>query len=143
MQLRKHKGHAETRARSLRYRRPFFYAVVWSALFYLFFLATLVCFVSYLTRPHMFACVMTVSCLGVTLVFYLISLISRRHARCPLCRGTSLLDTGANTHPRCMRLPLLNASHSAIVGIIFTQQYRCIFCGSKFDLLKSSIHDKD
>ncbi len=86
---------------------------------------------------------MTISCLVVALFFYVISLVARRHARCPLCRGTSLLDTGAITHQRCLRLPLLNASHSAIVGIIFTQQYRCIFCGAKFDLLKSSIHDKD
>ena len=61
---------------------------------------------------------------------------SRRSARCPLCKGTPYLNTGALTHRNATRLFPLNHGTSALLSSLITQRFRCMYCGTRFDLLK-------
>jgi len=68
----------------------------------------------------------------------IISYSRRRAARCPLCIGTPLMNTGALTHKRSTKLAPLNEGYTALLSIAFTQKFRCMYCGTRYDLLKST-----
>jgi len=73
-------------------------------------------------------------------VFYLfsglVSFLNRRKVICPLCKGTPLLSTRAHVHAKAFRIFPLDHGTTATLALIFTQTFRCMFCGSRFDLLK-------
>jgi len=67
---------------------------------------------------------------------WVLCFLKRRSARCPLCKGTPFLDTGALTHRKASRLFPLNHGTSAVLSTLFTQRFRCMYCGTRYDLLK-------
>ncbi|MDB4508295.1 hypothetical protein N9051_01795 [Akkermansiaceae bacterium] len=73
---------------------------------------------------------------GLTLILWFISLFKRRKARCPLCKGTSFLNTGAHVHEKATKLPLLNHGQSNMISTIFGQRFRSMYCGMPYDFLK-------
>lgn len=75
-----------------------------------------------------------------TIVTWLIASFKRRSALCPLCRGTPLINSGALAHSKAVRFPPLNHGVSAIISIIATQRFCCMYCGSSFDMLKTPSH---
>lgn len=78
--------------------------------------------------------------IGVTLslLTLIISFFKRRAARCPLCRGTPLLNSGALAHKKSFCMPPFNHGYTAVLSIVFTQKMSCMYCGTKYDLLKAS-----
>ena len=74
--------------------------------------------------------------MSLSLIFWLMSYIKRKHTICTLCKGTPLLNSGSLVHVRAKRLPPLNHGTTALASIIFSQKYRCMFCGEDYDLLK-------
>jgi hypothetical protein len=64
------------------------------------------------------------------------SLLKRRSILCPLCKGTPLVSSRAHVHSKAFRIFPLNHATTAMLTILFTQTFRCMYCGSRFDVLK-------
>ncbi len=71
-----------------------------------------------------------------SIITLIISCSKRRSARCPLCIGTPLLNSGALAHKRSFALGPLNEGFTAVLCIACTQKFRCMYCGTRYDLLK-------
>jgi hypothetical protein len=130
-----------SRYRSIPYRAPFYLAVIWTLLHWCSIAATITLVGLFLThtqtgnggqfkRPIIMAAVSTV----ITLV---LSHYNRRAARCPLCIGTALINTGALTHKRSSKLGPFSEGYTSIISIAVTQKFRCMYCGTRYDLLKT------
>jgi hypothetical protein len=132
------------RARSLPSSRPFNVAAFFSSIHYLTLVATLtgvvILFLNRSSGQSDMAVKVVVGGLALSLITWLIAFFKRRAASCPLCKGTPLLNSGALPHSRATRIFPLNHGVSAVISIMFTQKFRCMYCGTDFDLLKTSSH---
>lgn len=132
------KGRLEAKARSIRHKRPFVGAVLASAIHYLCLVATVTCGVIFALDPQQRTMRALVACLGLSLVSWLIAYFRRRAAVCPLCKGTPMLHSGALPHAKAFRLPPFNHGVTAVLSTLVSQQFTCMYCGCRFDLLKES-----
>jgi hypothetical protein len=128
------------RARSLPSSRPFNIAVFFSSLHFLGLISTGTAFVLFFMEPSQLAMKMVVGGIAFSVVTWLIAFFKRRSAHCPLCKGTPLINSGALPHSRATRLYPLNHGVTATLSVIATQTFRCMYCGSDFDLLKKPSH---
>jgi hypothetical protein len=128
----------EPRARSLPFPRHFIVAALLSAIHYLAILGWLTCVVIFLLNSTELACWMVIGFLITVIITWILALLKRRSARCPLCKGTPLLNSGALPHGKAFRIPPLNHGVTATLSLICTQEYRCMYCGNLYDLLKPS-----
>jgi hypothetical protein len=135
-------SNPSVRARSLPYRRPYVAAVGLSALHYLGLLALVTSAAMFLSHPTPLASRVMVGAVVFTGITWLVAFLKRRSVFCPLCKGTPLLDSGARTHSKAKRLPPFNHGTSATLSILATQQFRCMYCGCQFDLLKKPPHKR-
>lgn len=126
------------RARSLPRPQAFRVAVFFVSVHYLGIVATVTALTVVLLEPSQAASRFFVAGLVFCAISWLVSFFKRRSTFCPLCKGTPLLNTGARTHLRARRLYPLNHGVTAIVSIMATQKFRCMYCGSDYDLLKPS-----
>lgn len=124
------------RARAVPHGRPFMVAVFLASLHYLGLIAAATALVSVLLDPHPMAPRVLIAALVFSGVTWLIAYIKRRGAHCPLCKGTPLINSGAMPHTRARRIRPFNHGVSAILSIIATHKFRCMYCGSDYDLLK-------
>ncbi len=131
-------AEAVSRARSLHDKRPYHVAVFFTLIHYLCVIAFLTCTVILILRPGEESVQIFVGSLAACLITWLVAFIKRRSVRCPLCKGTPLLDGGASKHAKAFRLPPLNHGNTAVLGILFLQRFRCMYCGTPYDLLKKS-----
>ena len=69
---------------------------------------------------------------------WLLCYIRRSTAKCPLCKGTPLLDCAAVKHTKAVRIAPLSYGTTAQLSLLFSQRFRCMYCGTGFDLLKKS-----
>ena len=127
-----------TRARSLHDKRPYNVAVFFTLVHYLCLIAFATCVVIVILHPKPASIPPLVVSIAASLVTWLISYIRRRSTRCPLCKGSPLLDSGAAKHAKAYRLPPLNHGATAVLGILFLNRFRCMYCGTPYDLLKRS-----
>lgn len=129
-----------TRTRSMPYRGTFYVATIWT-LAHLFSIGltaiALFLFLRHHKEPrsvfYLYSVIAGVLLVAITL---LISYFTRRNARCPLCRGTPLQNSGALAHKNSFCLRPFNHGYSAVFSIVFTQKLTCMYCGTKYDLLK-------
>jgi hypothetical protein len=127
-----------SKARSVHDKRPFRAAVLFTLVHYLCLIAVLTCLVIVLLDPARAPVTPLIASAAAALVTWLIAFIRRRSARCPLCKGSPLFDSGAVKHSKAHRLPPLNHGTTAVLGILFTNRFRCMYCGTPYDLLKRS-----
>ena len=124
------------RSRSVHDKRPYNVAVLLTLLHYLCVVALITSVVIVILNPKQDAMrplVLSAVGSGVT---WLIAYLKRRSARCPLCKGSPLVDTGASKHVKAYRLRPLNHGSTAVLGILFLHRFRCMYCGTPYDLLK-------
>lgn len=133
-----HVKSGAVRARSLPTTRPFTVASFFTALFFLCLIGTLTAVVLLIITPDPGRLKYVLAGMGVCIVLWIVAFFKRRSALCPLCKGTPLLSTGARPHAKARRLHPFNHGMSATVSIIATQRFCCMYCGSDFDLLKTS-----
>ncbi len=126
----------EHRARSLPSASPFRVAVFFSSLHYLGWIATITTMVSFYLVPCHEATEVLIGCMVFCAITWLIAFFKRRNTFCPLCKGTPLMETGARVHVRAKRIFPCNHGVSATLTILATQKFRCMYCGSDYDLLK-------
>jgi hypothetical protein len=126
----------EKRAQSVPYKKPFIYAAFLGGACYLLILGVLTSIGVYLHQGTKLSAVFLLGILTLTIFVWIIGLIKRRSAWCPLCKGTPFLHSGANLHEKAYKLPLLNHGNTNMVRTIFTQRFRCMYCGTPYDFLK-------
>ena len=132
-----------SRARSIHNKQPFSVAVFFTLLHYLCLIGMITCLVLVIASPAKQPLVTPlVASVVATLVTWLISYIRRRSARCPLCKGSPLLESGAVKHAKAYRLRPLNHGATAVLSILFLNRFRCMYCGTHYDLLKRSSIDR-
>lgn len=124
------------RARSLPSARPFRVAVFFSSIHYLGLIAAGTALMCFFLQPSEAAMRIFVGGLIFSAISWLIAFFKRRSAFCPLCKGTPMVNSGAHVHVRARRLFPLNHGVTATLAILTTQKFRCMYCGSDFDLLK-------
>ncbi len=128
-----------TRARSIHNKQPFTTAVFFTLLHYLCLISLVTCLVLLIAGSTKQAMVLPlVASLIASLVTWLIAFVRRRSARCPLCKGSPLIESGAVKHTKAYRLRPLNHGTTAVFGILFLNRFRCMYCGTPYDLLKRS-----
>jgi hypothetical protein len=124
--------------RSVPYKRPFVSALLFICAHYLSLVAVAAAAFLVVLREDDFAVHLLAGAAGLAGVTWLVAFLKRRGTRCPLCKGTPFLDSGALTHRRAFRLFPLNYGTTAILSCIFFQRFRCMYCGNRYDLLKPS-----
>lgn len=125
------------RDRSIPHKRSFAIALFLSAFHYLSLVALLAGGMLFLLRQDQLAAVVLAAAAGLCALTWVLAFLKRRSARCPLCKGTPYLNTGALVHRKATRIFPLNHGTSAIISSLFTLRFRCMFCGTRFDLLKA------
>jgi hypothetical protein len=126
--------------RSIPHKQPFVRAVLLSALHYMgIFTATTTLVVFFLnpTRLATFVFMASVAFIGIT---WFLAFFKRRSTCCPLCKGTPLINSGALSHQKATRIWPFNHGISATLSILATQTFRCMYCGTTFDLMKTPSH---
>jgi DNA-directed RNA polymerase subunit RPC12/RpoP len=111
-------------------------AVFLTSLHYLGLVATAAALGGFFLRPSPLASRLLVAGLVFSAITWLISYFKRRAVHCPLCKGTPLINSGAMPHARARRLLPLNHGVSAVLSIMASQKFRCMYCGTDYDLLK-------
>ncbi|QTN31768.1 hypothetical protein HZ994_05320 [Akkermansiaceae bacterium] len=129
-----------SRLRSVPHRQPFVRAVIISAMHYMGIIAAATTLTVYLFQPSPLATKVLVATLGYTAATWLVAFFKRRNTHCPLCKGTPLINSGALPHKKAFRLYPFNQGVSATLSIIATQKFRCMYCGTGFDILKEPSH---
>lgn len=134
-----HSNHIP-RFRSVPHRAVFYRAVIWSflhffCLFSTFAVATLFFFHRSQVNLAQYQRFFLIGVAGSVFTLF-ISYFQRRSARCPLCIGTPLLNTGARAHKKSQCFGPLNQGQSAMISIIFSQKFSCMYCGTRYDLLR-------
>ena len=117
-------------------------AAFFLAVHYFGLITTATAFVLFFIEPSQLATKVIVGGLAFSGVTWLIAFFKRRSAHCPLCKGTPLINSGALAHSRATRLYPLNHGVSATLSILATQTFRCMYCGSDFDLLKTPSYQR-
>ncbi len=123
--------------RSVPFKRPFVSALFLTYLHYLSMVSIAAALFLVVARHDVFSSrvlAATVAMVGIT---WLLSFLKRRNARCPLCKGTPFLDSGALVSSKATRFFPLNYGTTAIFSCLFRQRFRCMYCGTRFDLLKT------
>lgn len=130
MTLHKH-SHG---ARSLPFKRAYVAAMIVTFVHYMAMVATLtLTFILIRTGEEGVALWLLIS-LGLLGLSWGIGFIFRRAASCPLCKGTPLLDTRAAKHRKAVRIKPLNFGATALLHLTFSSRFRCMYCGTPFDL---------
>jgi hypothetical protein len=124
------------RARSVPHAGPFRVATFHWGLHCLGLVVSLTALAAVFLHPSAMAPRIMAGGLVFSGLMWLIAFFKRRAAKCPLCKGTPLLNSGAVPHVRARRIGPLNHGVSAMLSIMATQRFRCMYCGSDYDLLK-------
>lgn len=125
-----------SRARSLPAARPFRTAVFITTIYFFGLIVTGTAFVGVIIHRSETAGKILLYGAIFSAVAWFVAFFKRRSALCPLCKGTPLLNSRAFTHTRAWRMWPCNHGTTAILSIMATQKFRCMYCGSDFDLLK-------
>lgn len=131
-----HSGGYKARSIPPAYRRSFIIAVCFAGLHYL-------CLVGFVTSCVLFArhrnletCYIMLGLLAACIVTWIFSYFLRRAARCPLCKGTPLLNTGALVHRSAFRVRPFNHGTTATLNALCCQRFRCMYCCARYDMFK-------
>ena len=130
----------EQRARSVPYKKPFVFAVIATILFYLGLIAFITSLLTFFLAPVELkrgAAYTLVAMLPICGFLWTISYFKRRKATCPLCKCTPFLDNLAHKHQKSFRVKPFNYGTTAVFNVVFTQRWRCMYCGTPFDILKT------
>lgn len=131
------------KARSLRTRRPILIAVALAAIHYLALATALTAAVLFAIDPSMDTAKVLIATVAFAIATWIAAWFRRKAALCPLCKGTPLLNTGAMPHALAYRFPPFNHGVTAILTTLFSLHFRCMYCGSHYDLLRSPHQPKD
>jgi hypothetical protein len=111
-------------------------AVFFSSIHFLGLVCAATALVCVLVKPGQLAVNLFVGSVVFSAITWLIAFFKRRGTFCPLCKGTPLINSGARVHARAWRLFPLSHGMTATLSVMVAQKFRCMYCGSDYDLLK-------
>lgn len=129
------------RSLSLHHKKPFIVALIATLCFWVVSVACLTCFISIILLGKSKGTPMTkllIALLILSIILWFFAYLQRRRARCPLCKASPFLGTLSHTHPKAERVLFLGPQTTAILKALFTLRWRCMHCGTPFDLLKKT-----
>ena len=127
------------RLRSVPYKRGFVWAEIFAFFNFCAAVAVITALPLFVLRMDEGNIKVLVGCIVLYIVTGIVSFLKRRHVICPLCKGTPLVSTRAHVHAKATRIFPLDYGTSTMVTLLFTQTFRCMYCGAHFDLLKPRI----
>jgi uncharacterized membrane protein (DUF485 family) len=124
--------------RSLPHKRPFLAAAFLALVHYLSLIAaiTLALIITKVQDPRVVTGLFIA--IGAIVLSWLFGYFHRASAKCPLCKGTPLLDSVAVKHRNAYRIPPLNYGTTAQISLLMSHRFRCMYCGTGFDILRKS-----
>lgn len=128
------------RARSVPHRWSYISTVGVSVVHYLSIVGAVTTLILFFIQPSGLATKLFVLFLFSASITWFLAFLKRRNTYCPLCKGTPLINSGALAHQKATKIFPLNHGISATLCIIATQTFRCMYCGTLFDLLKTPSH---
>lgn len=131
-----------SRDRSVPHRQSFVRAVLLSVAHYMGIVASATSLGVFFVNPTPLATKVFAASVAFTGATWLLAFFKRRHTHCPLCKGTPLINSGALAHQKAVRLFPFNHGVTATLSIIVNQKFRCMYCGTGFDLLKIPSHKR-
>lgn len=126
----------QAKPRALSHSNHFFQAVVLYTVHLFCLIATITLIVLLMKTGHENAPTILAASIGISAFTGVIAYIKRRGTICPLCRSASLIGTRACRNERAKRIWPFSFAVSSMISIIFLQRFRCMHCGTDFDLLK-------
>jgi hypothetical protein len=136
-QVPQRRGHGKS-FRSLSVTQPFYTAIFIVLLHWLGFATFVTAAFLSSSLPHSLTIPWMTGSLIFSGVMWIIGILKRRQAYCPLCRGTPLIDSRARVHEKAKRIWPFNHGMTALLSIIATHKFRCMYCGSEYDMLKDT-----
>ena len=127
---------ASSKARSLHHPQKFVVALLFAALHFLTLFGVATCVVLFIQEPNQQTVELLIGSVAISIATWIVAYFKRKKPLCPLCKGTPLVESGALPHPRAFRIRPLNHGVSAVLSTLFTHQFRCMYCGSRYDLLR-------
>lgn len=127
------------RLRSVPYKQGFVWAEIFAFFNFCAAVAVLTALPLFVLRMDEGNIKVLVACIALYGFTGVISFLRRRHVICPLCKGTPLVSSRAHVHAKATRIFPLDYGTSTMVTLLFTQTFRCMYCGAHFDLLKPRI----
>ena len=79
-----------------------------------------------------------IAAVAVLVISWLLGYFRRMAIKCPLCKGTPLLDSSASRHTKAFRVPPFNYGTTAQFSVLLSHRFRCMYCGTGFDLTRKS-----
>jgi hypothetical protein len=73
---------------------------------------------------------------SIFIVSRLLAFLLSRHLCCPLCMGKVMGSVRCHKHVNAQRLPPLTYRATAVLAVLFTLSFRCMYCGTRFRLRK-------
>jgi hypothetical protein len=80
--------------------------------------------------------------LGTLVLSLALTLVISLTKKCPLCHGQPLHNRRCPKHRLAERWPLLTHRATAVLRILTSLSFRCMYCGTPFRLFKKSSRDK-
>jgi hypothetical protein len=124
------------RMRSVPYRGPYIWAEIFALFHYCGTVALLTSLPLFFLYPNHTSVRIVIGCVIFFAFTAVVSFLKRRHVLCPLCKGTPLVNSRALVHSKATRIFPLDYGTSAMLILVFSQTFRCMYCGARFDLLK-------
>jgi hypothetical protein len=130
----------ERRCRSVPYRRPFIVAILYTLVFYIALVGFVTLVVTFFLVPQemkRIVAYLVAAMLPACGILWTISYFKRRKASCPLCKCTPFLDNLAHKHQKAFKVRPFNHGTTAVFNVVLSQRWRCMYCGTPFDILKT------
>lgn len=129
----------QQRARSLPHKYYYRLSLNWVILFYFILVCIIAAAFGFAFDSSIENAYLLLALVVSAVPVWLIGFLVRRKASCPLCKGTPFLDSRASKHVKALRLAPLNYGTTNLLRALITRRFRCHFCGTPFDMLKTNI----
>lgn len=75
-------------------------------------------------------------CLALFIASRLGAFVLSSHLHCGLCRGAVMSEKGCRKHVDAVRIRPLSHRATAVLSVLFTLSFKCMYCGTRFRLWK-------
>ena len=75
-------------------------------------------------------------CIGVFVIARLSAAWNTHRLACPLCHGMVLHEKRCRKHRDARKIPLIGYRATAVLSLLFTGNFSCMYCGTLFRLKK-------
>jgi len=126
--------HHNDEAHGVRYKKPFYLGAFFGIFYLLSYTIPLLGLIYFLQNKSLHG--LKVFGVGVILflAILLISFLVKSQARCPLCRGMSLITGKNKKNKKAFKVFPLSYGSTSCCTIILGRRYRCHHCGTPFSL---------